>query len=153
VLSTLHTNDAPGTLTRLINMGVLPFNIASSVNLVTAQRLARRLCTQCKQPFEDVPDQALLDAGFKPEELDGSWKPWRPVGCKACYNGYKGRVGIYQVMPISEAMQHIILRGGSALEILAQARKEGVRTLRESGLQKVKLGITSLEEVLGCTND
>jgi type IV pilus assembly protein PilB len=153
VLSTLHTNDAPGTLTRLINMGVLPFNIASSVNLVTAQRLARRLCTQCKQPFEDVPDQALLDAGFKPEELDGSWKPWRPVGCKACYNGYKGRVGIYQVMPMSEAMQHIILRGGSAHEIMAQARTEGVRTLRESGLRKVKLGLTSLEEVLGCTND
>ena len=153
VLSTLHTNDAPGTLTRLQNMGVLPFNIASSVNLVTAQRLARRLCTQCKQPLEDLPDKALLDAGFKPEELDGSWKPWRPVGCKACHNGYKGRVGIYQVMPVSEAMQRIILRGGSAHEILAQARAEGVRTLRESGLRKVKLGLTSLEEVLGCTND
>ncbi|MCM2479948.1 type IV-A pilus assembly ATPase PilB [Serpentinimonas maccroryi] len=153
VLSTLHTNDAPGTLTRLINMGVLPFNIASSVNLVTAQRLARRLCKQCKQPHEDLPELALLEAGFKPEELDGSWKPYRPVGCSACHNGYKGRVGIYQVMPISEAMQHIILRGGSALEIQAQARTEGIRTLRESGLRKVKLGLTSLEEVLGCTND
>ncbi len=153
VLSTLHTNDAPATLSRLLNMGVLPFNIASSVNLITAQRLARRLCKQCKLPYEDLPDSALLAAGFTPEELDGSWQPYRPVGCNACHNGYKGRVGIYQVMPISEAMQHIILRGGSALEIKAQARADGVRTLRESGLRKVKLGVTSLEEVLGCTNE
>ncbi|GAB3192680.1 type IV-A pilus assembly ATPase PilB [Hydrogenophaga aquatica] len=152
VLSTLHTNDAPSTLTRMLNMGIAPFNIASSVNLITAQRLARRLCKQCKEPHE-LPEQTLLEAGYKPEELDGSWKPYRPVGCSACNNGYKGRVGIYQVMPITEAMQEIILRGGSAMEIASQARKEGVRTLRESGLQKVKLGITSLEEVLGCTND
>ena len=152
VLSTLHTNDAPSTLTRMLNMGIAPFNIASSVNLITAQRLARRLCKQCKEPH-DLPEQTLLDAGFKAAELDGSWKLYRPVGCSACNNGYKGRVGIYQVMPITEAMQEIILRGGSAMEIASQARKEGVRTLRESGLQKVKLGITSLEEVLGCTND
>jgi len=152
VLSTLHTNDAPSTLTRMLNMGIAPFNIASSVNLITAQRLARRLCKQCKEPH-DLPEQTLLEAGFKAAELDGSWKPYRPVGCSACNNGYKGRVGIYQVMPITEAMQEIILRGGSAMEIATQARKEGVRTLRESGLQKVKLGITSLEEVLGCTND
>ncbi len=153
VLSTLHTNDAPSTLTRMLNMGIAPFNIASSVNLITAQRLARRLCKQCKVPMDDVPDVALLDAGFKPDELDGSWKPYKPVGCNACNNGYKGRVGIYQVMPITEAMQQIILRGGSALEIANQARAEGVRTLRESGLHKVKLGVTSLEEVLGCTNE
>jgi type IV pilus assembly protein PilB len=152
VLSTLHTNDAPATLTRMLNMGIAPFNIASSVNLITAQRLARRLCKQCKAPA-DVPDKALLDAGYHPEELDGSWKPYRPVGCSLCNNGYKGRVGIYQVMPISEAMQTIILANGSALAIAQQARKEGVLTLRESGLRKVKLGVTSLEEVLGCTND
>jgi len=152
VLSTLHTNDAPGTLTRMLNMGIAPFNIASSVNLITAQRLARRLCKQCKEPA-DYPNQALLDAGFKPEELDGSWTPYRPVGCKACNNGYKGRVGIYQVMPISDAMKDIILRGGSAREIAAQATRDGVRSLRESGLRKVKLGVTSMEEVLGCTND
>ncbi len=152
VLSTLHTNDAPSTLTRLLNMGVAPFNIASSVSLITAQRLARRLCSQCKAPVE-LPLRTLTDAGFKAEEVDGSWTPFKPVGCKACNNGYKGRVGIYQVMGVSEAMQEIILRGGSAMEIAAQARTEGVRSLRESGLQKVKLGVTSLEEVLGCTND
>ncbi len=152
VLSTLHTNDAPTTLTRMLNMGIAPFNIASSVNLITAQRLARRLCKQCKAPIENLPDQVLLDAGFAPEDLDGSWKPYKPVGCNACNNGYKGRVGIYQVMPVTEAMQQIILRGGSALEIAAQARAEGVRSLRESGLRKVKLGVASLEEVLGCTN-
>lgn len=152
VLSTLHTNDAPTTLTRMLNMGIAPFNIASSVNLITAQRLARRLCPACKEPVHDLPDQVLLDAGFTPLELDGSWKPYRPVGCSACHNGYKGRIGIYQVMPVTEAMQQIILRGGSASEIAAQARAEGIRTLRESGLQKVKLGVTSLEEVLGCTN-
>ena len=153
VLSTLHTNDAPTTLTRMLNMGIAPFNIASSVNLITAQRLARRLCKQCKEPITDLPDAVLLDAGFTPDELDGSWRPYRPVGCNACNNGYKGRVGIYQVMPVTEAMQQIILRGGSALEIAAQAKSEGVRSLRESGLRKVKLGVTSLEEVLGCTNE
>jgi len=152
VLSTLHTNDAPSTLTRMLNMGIAPFNIASSVNLITAQRLARRLCPQCKVPHDDLPDQTLLEAGFQPEELDGSWRPYKPVGCKACNNGYKGRVGIYQVMPITEDMQQIILRGGSALEIANQAKAEGVRSLRESGLHKVKLGITSLEDVLACTN-
>jgi len=153
VLSTLHTNDAPSTLARMLNMDIAPFNIASSVNLITAQRLVRRLCKQCKVPIDDLPDQVLLNAGFAPEELDGSWKPYKPVGCHACNNGYKGRVGIYQVMPVSEAMQQIILRGGSALEIAAQAKSEGVRSLRVSGLRKVKLGITSLAEVLGCTNE
>ena len=152
VLSTLHTNDAPTTLTRMMNMGIPTFNIASSVILITAQRLARRLCPICKAPM-DAPRKALVDAGFKPEELDGTWTPYKPVGCSACNNGYKGRVGIYQVMPISEEIQRIILRGGSALDIAQQAGKEGVRTLRESGLLKVKLGMTSLEEVLSVTNE
>ena len=152
VMSTLHTNDAPTTLTRMRNMGIAPFNIASSVILITAQRLARRLCGQCKQPA-DIPYENLIDAGFKEEDVDGSWTPYQPVGCSACNNGYKGRVGIYQVMPISEDMQRIILADGSALEIAEQARKEGVRSLRESGLHKVKLGLTALEEVLAVTNE
>ena len=152
VLSTLHTNDAPTTLTRMRNMGIAPFNIASSVILITAQRLARRLCPLCKQTI-DLPQQALIDAGFKSEDLLGDWKPYHPVGCNACNNGYKGRVGLYQVMPISEEIQRIILRDGSALDIAKQARLEGVSTLREAGLIKVKNGLTSLEEVLAVTND
>ncbi len=152
VLSTLHTNDAPTTLTRMMNMGIPTFNIASSVILITAQRLARRLCPTCKAPL-DAPRKALLEAGFKAEELDGTWTPYKPVGCSACNNGYKGRVGIYQVMPITEEIQRIILRGGSALDIAQQASKEGVRTLRESGLLKVRQGMTSLEEVLSVTNE
>ena len=151
VLSTLHTNDAPTTLTRMRNMGIAPFNIASSVILITAQRLARRLCPNCKKPA-DIPRETLLEAGFKEEDVDGSWTPYRPVGCTMCTNGYKGRLGIYQVMPITEEIQRIILRDGSALEIAAQAQSEGVNSLRQSGLYKVKLGTTSLEEVLGCTN-
>lgn len=151
VLSTLHTNDAPTTLTRMRNMGIAPFNIASSVILITAQRLARRLCPQCKEPTE-IPHESLLEAGFDEQELDGSWTPYKPVGCPACNNGYKGRVGIYEVMPISEDMQRIILADGSALEIAEQARREGVRSLRDSGLHKVKIGVTSLEEVLAVTN-
>ncbi|MCE3273960.1 type IV-A pilus assembly ATPase PilB [Ramlibacter sp.] len=152
VMSTLHTNDAPTTLTRMRNMGIAPFNIASSVILITAQRLARRLCGQCKQPF-DIPYETLIEAGYREDEVDGSWTPYQPVGCSACNNGYKGRVGIYQVMPISEDMQRIILADGSALEIAKQAKSEGVRSLRESGLHKVKLGLTSLEEVLAVTNE
>jgi type IV pilus assembly protein PilB len=152
VMSTLHTNDAPTTLTRMRNMGIAPFNIASSVILITAQRLARRLCANCKAPAE-MPKKALLDAGFRPDELDGSWINYRPVGCSACNNGYKGRVGIYQVMPISEEIQRIILRDGSALDIAKQAQSEGVRSLRQSGLHKVKQGLTSLEEVLAVTNE
>ena len=152
VLSTLHTNDAPTTLTRMRNMGIQPFNIASSVILITAQRLARRLCLNCKQPTE-VPRAALLDAGFKESELEGSWKPYRAVGCSLCNNGYKGRLGIYQVMPISDEIQRIILRDGSAMDIAAQSEAEGVRSLRQAGLHKVKLGLTSLEEVLAVTNE
>lgn len=152
VLSTLHTNDAPTTLTRMRNMGIAPFNIASSVILITAQRLARRLCPQCKAPA-DIPHQALLDAGYPEEDIDGSWVPYKPVGCSACNNGYKGRLGIYQVMPITEELQRIILRDGSALEIAEQAKREGVRSLRDAGLYKAKLGLTSLEEVLAVTNE
>ncbi len=152
VLSTLHTNDAPATLTRLRNMGIAPFNIASSVILITAQRLARRLCPSCKAPA-DIPNETLLEAGYTSSELDGSWKSYRPVGCSACNNGYKGRVGIYQVMPITEEIQRIILRDGSSLEIAEQAKREGVRSLRQSGLYKVKMGMTSLAEVVACTNE
>ena len=151
VLSTLHTNDAPATLTRLRNMGIAPFNIASSVILITAQRLARRLCAVCKAPAA-LPKQALLEAGFAASDLEGSWVSYKPVGCPKCNNGYKGRVGIYQVMPITDEIERIILRDGNAVEIAAQARLEGVRSLRESGLHKVKMGLTSLEEVLAVTN-
>ncbi len=152
VLSTLHTNDAPTTLTRMRNMGIAPFNIASSVILITAQRLARRLCPQCKVPA-DIPHEALVEAGYREDEIDGSWVTYKPVGCSACNNGYKGRLGIYQVMPVSEETQRIILRDGSALEIAEQAKREGVRSLRTSGLYKARMGLTSLEEVLAVTNE
>lgn len=150
VFSTLHTNDAPSTLTRLLNMGVAPFNIASAVNLITAQRLARRLCS-CKQPV-DYDTDTLLAAGFAENDL-GGWTAYQPGGCERCsQSGYKGRVGVYQVMPVTEAMEKIILAHGSALEIEAQAQRDGIRSLREAGLQKVKQGLTSLDEILGCTN-
>jgi type IV pilus assembly protein PilB len=151
VMSTLHTNDAPTTLTRLLNMGVAPFNIAASVLLITAQRLARRLCEMCKAPA-DVAPQALRDAGFDEEALEGGWRPYRAVGCKACNLGYRGRVGLYQVMPVSEAIQRIILAQGSSMDIAEQARRDGVRDLRQAGLVKVRAGVTSLEEVLTVTN-
>ena len=152
VLSTLHTNDAPTTLTRMRNMGIAPFNIASSVILITAQRLARRLCPNCKAPIE-IPRKALIDAGYQDDELQAPWISYRAVGCSMCNNGYKGRIGIYQVMPVSEEIQRIILRDGSALEIAEQAKREGVRSLRQAGLHKAKLGLTSLEEVLAVTNE
>jgi type IV pilus assembly protein PilB len=150
VLSTLHTNDAPATLTRLVNMGVAPFNIASSVHLIIAQRLARRLCNHCKQPIE-IPKPALLKAGFKENEL-ADLKIFGPVGCDACSDGYKGRVGIYQVMPVSDAVGNIIMRGGNQLDIEIQSQKEGVDDLRRAGLKKVRDGITSLEEIESVTN-
>jgi type IV pilus assembly protein PilB len=151
VLSTLHTNDAPQTLTRLMNMGVPTFNIASSILLITAQRLARRLCS-CKKPVT-VPKEALLNAGFTEADLDGSWTLYGPSGCDRCKGtGYKGRLGIYQVMPVTEEIQRIIMAHGTSLDIAAQAEKEGVRNLRLSGLIKVKQGLTSLEEVLSTTN-
>ena len=152
VMSTLHTNDAPTTLTRLLNMGVAPFNIASAVLLITAQRLARKLCENCKAPA-DYPREAMLKAGYKEGDLDGSWKPYRAVGCSACSNGYKGRVGIYQVMPISEEIQRLILAEGTAMDLAAQAHKEGVRDLRQSGLVKVRAGMTTLDEVISVTNE
>jgi len=152
VMSTLHTNDAPSTLSRLANMGVPSFNIASSVILITAQRLARRLCA-CKQPA-DLPPEGLLAAGFTQADLDGTWQPFRPVGCDRCKgSGYKGRIGIYEVMPISEEIQRLILKNASAMDIAKQGQREGVRNLRISGLWKVKQGMTSVDEVLGCTND
>ncbi len=153
VLSTLHTNDAPTTLTRMLNMGVAPFNIASSVILITAQRLGRRLCSQCKKP-EDIPPEALLRAGFSEEDLDGSWQAYGPIGCDNCNgSGYKGRVGVYQVLPITDDMRQVIMRNGNAIDIADQARKEGVRDLRQSGLLKVKAGVTSLEEIEAITNE
>ena len=152
VLSTLHTNDAPSTLTRLMNMGIAPFNIATAVILITAQRLARRLCS-CKRPI-DIPREALLRAGYKEADLDGTWQPYGHVGCDICKNtGYKGRVGIYEVMPISDEMQRIIMKNGTAIDIADQAKIEGVSDLRQSGLRKVKAGLTSLEEVESCTNE
>ncbi len=152
VMSTLHTNDAPTTLTRMLNMGVAPFNIASSVLLITAQRLARKLCENCKAPAE-YPRESLIKAGFTEGDLNGSWKPYRAVGCSACSNGYRGRVGIYQVMPVTEEIQRIILTAGTAVDIAAQAQREGVRDLRQSGLVKVRTGVTTLEEVIACTNE
>jgi type IV pilus assembly protein PilB len=153
VLSTLHTNDAPTTLTRLLNMGVAPFNVASSVILITAQRLGRRLCSQCKKP-EDIPPEALLRAGFTEEDLDDTWQPFGPAGCDHCKGtGYKGRVGIYQVLPISDEMRQLIMRNGNALDIAELARKEGVLDLRQAGLRKVRAGITSLEEIEAVTNE
>ena len=152
VMSTLHTNDAPTTLTRLMNMGVPTFNIASSVILITAQRLVRRLCENCKTPTE-YPREALLKAGFTEAQLEGNWRPYKAIGCSSCNNGYKGRVGLYQVMPITEEIQRIILSQGTAMDIANQAQREGVRDLRQSGLVKVKAGVTTLEEVISATNE
>ncbi len=150
VLSTLHTNDAPQTLTRLVDMGVKPYAIATSVSLIIAQRLARRLCSQCKQPM-DIPEEALLKEGFTREDVKGGLRIFTPKGCGSCTDGYKGRVGIYQVLPITDAISRIILAGGSAPEIGDQAAKEGVWDLRRSGLEKVRAGLTSLEEVNSVT--
>jgi type IV pilus assembly protein PilB len=154
VLSTLHTNDAPSTLTRLLNMGVAPFNIASAVSLITAQRLARRLCKNCKVPI-DVPREALLGVGFSEADLDGSWQLYGPKedGCELCNNGYKGRVGIYQVMPITDSISRIIMKNGTVHDIADQAKLEGIKDLRQSGLLKVKQGLTSISEIEACTNE
>ena len=154
VLSTLHTNDAPTTLTRLLNMGVAPFNIASAVSLITAQRLARRLCKSCKVPI-DAPKEALLTVGFREEDFKEKWQLYGPKegGCEMCNNGYKGRVGIYQVMPITDAIARIIMEQGNAIDIADQAKKEGVNDLRRSGILKVIQGLTSVAEVEACTNE
>jgi len=152
VMSTLHTNDAPQTLSRLINMGVPPFNIASAVNLIIAQRLARRLCEHCKTE-EKIPREALLEEGFTQDDIDGGLKLYKAVGCDQCDKGYKGRVGIYQVMKISEDMGRIIMREGNALELADQAQKEGISDLRQSALKKAISGVTSLEEINRVTKD
>jgi len=152
VLSTLHTNDAPKTLTRLIDMGVKPYAIATSVSLIIAQRLARRLCSNCKEPI-DVPAEALLKEGFSQEEIDNGLTIFHPVGCNQCTGGYKGRLGIFQVMPVSETTGRIIMEGGNAMQIADQAKKEGIADLRASALNKVKDGLTSLEEINRVTID
>ena len=154
VLSTLHTNDAPSTLTRLLNMGVAPFNIASAVSLITAQRLARRLCKNCKVPV-NVPKEALLGVGFIEQDFASKWQLYGPKegGCELCNEGYKGRVGIYQVMPITDAISRIIMTQGNAIDIADQAKKDGVNDLRRSGVIKVMQGLTSIAEVEACTNE
>lgn len=151
VLSTLHTNDAPQTLTRLLNMGVPRYNIASSVSLIIAQRLVRKLCNNCKE-LKELPREVLLQEGFREDELDGL-QLYAPVGCEHCYEGYKGRQGIYQVMPVSEEIGRIIMEGGSAIQITEQAELDGIPDLRQSGLRKVKAGTTSLEELNRVTKD
>ena len=154
VFSTLHTNNAPATLSRMLNMGVAPFNIASSVNLIMAQRLARRLCSVCKQPTERPPVEALKRAGFTDEDLAKDWVMYRPVGCDACKGkGYKGRAGLYEVMPMTEKMKAVIMKGGTEVDIANIAYEEGLVDLRRSGLLKVMQGITSLEEVVATTNE
>jgi type IV pilus assembly protein PilB len=150
VLSTLHTNDAPKTLSRLIDMGVKPYAIATSVSLIIAQRLARKLCNNCKAPI-DMPPEALLKEGYTEEEIAQGIKIYKPVGCSACTDGYKGRTGIYQVMPVSEEIQRIILQQGNAVDIEHQAAAEGIWDLRRAGLAKAKAGVTSLDEVNQCT--
>jgi type IV pilus assembly protein PilB len=155
VLSTLHTNDAPGVITRLRHMGVLPFHIASSVSLVTAQRLLRRLCPLCKIP-QTWSNKALLAAGMRARDLSGSVEPHvlcQPVGCPSCHQGYKGRLGVYQVMPMSEALQQIVLRDGHAIELASQAAQEGMLTLRQAAWAQALAGLTSLAEVLQTTPD
>lgn len=151
LLSTLHTNDAPGALVRLRHMGVASYNMAASLALVTAQRLVRRLCPHCRRP-QATPKATLLQLGFRPEELDGSWQPFSATGCAQCHQGYRGRTGIFQVMPISLEMQSLILHEADSLEVGRQAAREGVLSLREAGLRKVKLGLTSLEEICSHTH-
>jgi len=152
VLSTLHTNDAPKTLTRMVDMGIKPYAIASSVSLIIAQRLARRLCNNCKEPV-DVPAEALLKEGFTQADIDGGLSIFSAKGCSQCTSGYKGRVGIYQVMPVTDAIGRIIMGDGNAMQIADQADAEGVADLRKSGLKKVKDGVTSLEEINRVTID
>ncbi len=152
VMSTLHTNDAPQTLTRMIDMGIAPFAIATAVNIITAQRLARRLCSNCKRPI-DIPKKALLAEGFTEEEVDSGLTIHEAVGCDQCNGGYKGRVGIYQVMPISEEMKRLIMEGRNAIDLADQARKEGIPDIRQSALKKVKDGMTDLKEINRVTQE
>jgi type IV pilus assembly protein PilB len=152
VLSTLHTNDAPQTLTRMVDMGVKPYAIATSVSLIIAQRLARKLCPNCKQKL-DIPVEALHKEGFTDEEIKKGLTIFGPKGCANCVDGYKGRVGIYQVMPVSEAIGRIIMEGGNAMQISAEAKREGVWDLRTAGLKKVRDGMTSIDEINSVTVD
>jgi len=152
VLSTLHTNDAPQTLTRLVDMGVKPYAIATSVSLIIAQRLARKLCTNCKQPI-DIPAEALRKEGFTDADIDTGFRVYKAVGCNLCTDGYKGRMGIYQVMPVTETIGRIIMEGGGAMAIGDQATRDGIWNLRRAGLEKVKVGLTSLEEINSVTVD
>jgi type IV pilus assembly protein PilB len=152
VLSTLHTNDAPQTLTRLVDMGVKPYAIATSVSLIIAQRLARKLCNNCKQPI-DIPAEAAKKEGFERTDIESGIRVYRAVGCGQCTDGYKGRMGIYQVMPVTETIGRIIMEGGGAMNINDQAVRDGVWNLRRAGLNKVKEGMTSLEEVNSVTID
>jgi type IV pilus assembly protein PilB len=152
VLSTLHTNDAPQTLTRLMNMGVPAFNIATSVNLIIAQRLGRRLCGDCKTQ-DDLPKEVLLKEGFTKEDLAEDFKIYKSVGCDKCTGGYKGRVGIYQVMGISEEMGRLIMGGANSIDLADQAQKEGIDDLRRSALKKIMQGMISLEEANRVTKD
>jgi len=150
VLSTLHTNDAPQTLTRLVDMGVKPYAIATSVSLIIAQRLARKLCSNCKQSIE-IPPEALLKEGFEEADVQAGIRVYKAVGCSMCTDGYKGRVGIYQVMPVTERIGRIIMEGGGAMDVGDQATKDGIWNLRRSGLEKVRVGLTSLEEINSVT--
>ena len=156
VLATLHTNDAPKTISRLIEIGVKPYNVAGAVILITAQRLARKLCAHCKEPDNPSPAK-LLSIGMSEDDVAGlgTWTPYKPLaqGCEHCTNGYKGRVGIYQVMPISEAIQGIIMAGGDSMQISRQAKEEGIRDLRQSALLKYRQGVTSMDEVITTTNE
>jgi type IV pilus assembly protein PilB len=152
VLSTLHTNDAPKTLTRMVDMGVKPYAIASSVSLIIAQRLGRKLCGNCKEPL-DIPAEALLKEGFSRAAIDEGLTVYAPKGCGQCTAGYKGRVGIFQVMPVTEVIGRIIMEGGNAMQIADQAKADGIADLRASGLRKVKDGVTSLEEINRVTID
>ncbi|MGH8377710.1 MAG: GspE/PulE family protein, partial [Gammaproteobacteria bacterium] len=152
VLSTLHTNDAPKTLSRLADIGVAPYSIATAVNLIIAQRLARKLCSRCKRPVK-IPAEALRKEGFSEAEVKAGIEIFEPVGCNVCTDGYKGRSGVYQVMPVSEEMGRIIMQGGGAMQIAEQAEKEGVWDLRRSGLNKVKAGFTSLAELNRVTTE
>jgi len=152
VLSTLHTNDAPKTLTRMVDMGVKPYAIASSVSLIIAQRLARKLCDNCKEPV-DIPLEALRKEGFTQEAIDDGLTVFAAKGCSACTAGYKGRIGIFQVLPVTEQIGRIIMEGGNAMQIAEQAKADGIPDLRMAGLRKVKDGVTSLEEINRVTID
>ncbi len=147
VMSTLHTNDAPQTLTRMVDMGIEPFAIATSVNLIIAQRLARRLCSHCKTVDEQIPKEGLLAEGFSEEDVESGMAVYKAVGCDQCNDGYKGRVGLYQVMPISDEMKRLIMEGRNAIDLADQAKRDGVKDIRDSALVKVKKGVTSIEEI------